>query len=248
MASRFVIGNQGRIVFTQIFTGRHRGAQILAARGRWGRSAGFTYIGLLVLIAAMGFGLTVVAQVWQTAQTRDKEEELLFVGNEFRHAIGMYVANTSSYPRSLEDLLKDPTFPGVRRYLRRIYRDPITGRAEWGLLKPDGNAIIGVYSLSDAEPMKQGGFSLADQGFEAKKKYSEWIFSSKAGQGPQAAMAPLAPQQSGVLPVLPAPAAQVSAGAPTPGDSGTITPADPGTAFFDPGWSGPGRMGPRGRR
>jgi type II secretory pathway pseudopilin PulG len=138
---------------------------------------------LLILIAVMGLTMTVVADVWQTTQQRDKEEELLFVGNEIRRAIGAYFANASSYPHRLEDLLKDPGFPGVRRYLRKIYRDPITGRAEWGLLKADGNSITGVYSLSDAEPLKQGGFSLADQGFERKKKYSEWVFLSKGAQG-----------------------------------------------------------------
>jgi type II secretory pathway pseudopilin PulG len=180
------------------------------AAHRRGRSAGFTYIGLLILIAVMGFTMTVVADVWQTTQQRDKEEELLFVGNEIRRAIGAYFANASSYPHRLEDLLKDPGFPGVRRYLRKIYRDPITGRAEWGLLKPDGNSITGVYSLSDAEPLKQGGFSLADQGFERKKKYSEWVFFSKAVQG--------------------------SAGATTPADSGT-TPSDAGQ--LPSGTSGP---------
>ena len=83
------------------------GGRTCAAECRRDRSAGFTYIGLLMLIAMMSFALTVVAQVWQTAQTRDKEEELLFVGNEIRRAIGMYVANRASNPHSLDDLLKD---------------------------------------------------------------------------------------------------------------------------------------------
>lgn len=238
---------------TDIFTGKRMGEQMLAARCKRGRFAGFTYIGLLVLIAVMGFALTVVAQVWQTAQIRDKEEELLFVGNEFRHAIGMYVANTSSYPHSLEDLLKDPGFPGVRRYLRRIYRDPITGLAEWGLVKKDGNAIIGVYSLSDAEPMKQGGFSLADQGFEAKHKYSEWVFTSKAGQAAPTPAAPVAGQESGALaaPIVPAAVQEFGTLAATPpsqDSAGAIAPAGSGAMPFDDGQLRSGRFGSRGRR
>ncbi len=146
-------------------------------------SGGFTYIGLLVLVAVMGMSLTVVAEIWRTAQQRDQEEELLFIGNQFRHAIAMYAANSASYPRNLEDLVKDPTFPGVRRYLRKIYRDPITGKSEWGLVKSTGEAIIGVYSLSEREPFKKGGFSLADQAFEGKTKYSDWVFAPKAVQG-----------------------------------------------------------------
>lgn len=177
---------------------RQRGRRRAAPCGR-GRIAGFTYIGVLMLVAAMGLSMTVVAEVWQTAQMRDKEEELLFVGNEFRRAIGDYFTNAQTYPKSLEDLLKDPTFPGVRRYLRKIYRDPITGSAQWGLVKPDGNFIIGVYSLSDKEPFKQGGFRPADQALEAKKKYSEWVFLAKGVSGSasdsgQQAPAPSAPR------------------------------------------------------
>ena len=162
---------------------QHGGRGLSAPRGG---CAGFTYIGLLLLVAMMGVALTVVAEDWQTVQKRDKEEELLFVGNQFRRAIAMYAASGSSYPRSLDDLLKDPRFPGARRFLRKIFRDPITGRTEWGLLKPDGNGIVGVYSLSDAEPMKQSGFNLVDRGFEGKKKYSEWVFSPVVGQAPSA--------------------------------------------------------------
>jgi type II secretory pathway pseudopilin PulG len=227
-----------------------------------------------MLIAMMGFALTVVAQVWQTAQKRDKEEELLFVGNEIGRAIGRYVANGARYPHNLEDLLKDTGFPGVRRYLRKIYRDPITGRAEWGLVKSDGNSVTGVYSLSDAEPLKQSGFSLADQSFEGKTKYSEWVFVSRGAQGGGAASitpVPAAAQASGGL-TAPAsaqasggltapgsaqdsgaltapPAAQESAGAMTPAGSGTsTTPADSGTTSSDEGQLGYGRSGSRGRR
>jgi type II secretory pathway pseudopilin PulG len=142
---------------------------------------GFTYLGLLMLIAMMGLALTVVSDVWQTAQQRDKEEQLLFAGDQIRRAIGRYIASNGSYPLQLEDLLKDPRFPGVRRFLRRLYRDPITGSAEWGLVKLQGDAIGGVYSLSEQEPLKKAEFSLADQSFEGKMKYSEWVFFPRIG-------------------------------------------------------------------
>jgi hypothetical protein len=124
--------------------------------------------------------------VWQTVQKRDKEDELLFVGDQIRRAIALFYANTPGgaerYPRNLEDLLKDPRYPGVRRYLRRLYRDPITGRAEWGLVKA-GDLITGVYSLSEAEPLKKSGFRRIDRNFEGKTKYSEWVFLPSVGQG-----------------------------------------------------------------
>jgi type II secretory pathway pseudopilin PulG len=216
---------------------RERGRRC-AVQCRRGRCAGFTYIGLLILVAVMSLSMTVVAEVWQSTQQRDKEEELLFVGNQIRRAIGMYAANAASYPHSLEDLLKDPGFPGVRRYLRKIYRDPMTGRAEWGLVKADGNSITGVYSLSDAEPFKQSGFSLADQDFEGKKKYSEWVFFPNAAQGSPAAIAPAAALESGAFTAPPA----------APGSAGATTPADSGRTPLDSGQLGPGRPGARVRR
>jgi type II secretory pathway pseudopilin PulG len=154
------------------FDGRKRGRR---------QCEGFTYMGLLFLIAMMGLALTVVSELWQTAQQRDKEEQLLFAGDQIRRAIGRYFASNGGYPHQLEDLLKDPAFPGVRRFLRRIYRDPITGSAEWGLVKLPGDAISGVYSLSEQEPIKKAGFSLADQDFEGKAKYSEWVFVPRVG-------------------------------------------------------------------
>ena len=47
-------------------------------------SHGFTYIGLLIAILVLGIGLAVVGTVSHTLQLRDKERELLFVGDQFR--------------------------------------------------------------------------------------------------------------------------------------------------------------------
>ncbi len=145
-------------------------------------STGYTYIGLLLLVALMGVSLSVVGQVWHTKQKRDREDELLFIGNEFRRAIGYYYVSTpggaARFPRSLEDLLKDPRVPGVRRYLRRIYRDPMTGKKEWGLVKM-GEFITGVHSLSEEAPLKKRGFRPADRRFEDKDRYADWIFFSQ---------------------------------------------------------------------
>jgi type II secretory pathway pseudopilin PulG len=157
---------------------------------------GFTYVGLLVLIALIGVALAGAAEVWHGAQQREKERELLFVGDQFRRALASYQANGGSYPARLEDLLKDPRVPGVRRHLRRIYRDPITGSNEWGLVKV-GNAITGVHSLSTQEPLKKAQFRLVDQDFEGKTKYSDWVFMAKPGQ---AAAAPGARPAAGGTP------------------------------------------------
>lgn len=144
------------------------------------RCRGFGYIGLLIVVAMMTAALGAAGEVWRTAQKREKEQELLFVGDQFRRALGRFHANTPGkvrrYPTRLDELLLDPRHPGVRRYLRQVYRDPITGHAEWGLVQAANGEILGVYSLSEERPLKQANFRLADRDFEGKMKYSQWVF------------------------------------------------------------------------
>ncbi len=146
---------------------------------------GFTYIGVLVLVAMMGAALAAAGQVWHTMQKREKEQELLFIGHQFQLALNRYASHTPGQgrraPPNLEELLKDSRHPEVRRYLRKIYLDPMTGSAEWGLITgPDGE-IYGVHSLSIDEPLKKSHFGLANRHFEGKMKYSDWVFMQGSG-------------------------------------------------------------------
>ena len=63
------------------------------------------------------------------------------------------------------------------RYLRRLYLDPLTGKAEWGIVKAPDAGIAGVHSLSEEAPLKRAGFRVRDAAFEGKLKYSEWRFA-----------------------------------------------------------------------
>ena len=153
------------------------------------RAAGFAYLTVLFIVAIMGGGLAVVGQVWHTAAVREREAELLQVGNEYRKAIERYyLSGFGQYPRALTDLLKDPRVPGTVRYLRRLYPDPITGSTEWGLVKAPDGGISGVYSQSQDAPLKVAGFAVRDATFEGKTKYSEWqfIFAPSAQAAPKA--------------------------------------------------------------
>lgn len=146
---------------------------------------GFTYIGVLVLVALMGIALAASGQVWHTLQKREKEQELLFIGQQFRLALNQYAkhtpGNTRRAPLHLEELLQDPRYPGIQRYLRKIAVDPMTGRAEWGLITGPSGEIYGVHSLSNDEPLKKSNFGLADRHFESKMKYSDWVFMHVPG-------------------------------------------------------------------
>lgn len=138
-----------------------------------------TFLALLFAIAIGGLALSGAAVVWQMEVRREKEKELLFVGEEFRRAIASY-ANASpsghrDYPAMLEDLLLDRRFPMPVRHLRRLYRDPLTADGEWTLIRQQGR-IIGVASKSQEKPIKIAGFGPTQSDFEGAKSYSEWRF------------------------------------------------------------------------
>jgi len=145
---------------------------------------GFTYIGLLLFIAITGVGLSLAGISWQYEVRTEKEKQLLFVGTEFRNAINSYYASTPDaakvYPLSLNDLLIDKRTPNVKRHLRKIYLDPMTGKADWGLVTQQGR-IIGIYSCSKLQPYKQGGFNAAEVKFTGSTSYKDWIFGRDDG-------------------------------------------------------------------
>jgi len=94
---------------------------------------------------------------------REKEAELIWIGNQFREAIGLYCQRSSGsvkrYPEKLEDLLEDRRFLNRQRYLRKIYADPVSAKAEWGLVQAPEGGIAGVYSLADGSVTSQRLFT-----------------------------------------------------------------------------------------
>jgi type II secretory pathway pseudopilin PulG len=149
------------------------------ARGRrrgQARQAGFTYLGLLFAIAILGVTLATAGVVWSTQIRRDKEAELLFVGNQYRTAIGRYLMSGGAYPLALADLLEDKRTPVPRRFLRRLYPDPMTGQADWQLITTPNGGIIGVASSSQGKPIKVAGFAPVNAAFEKAECYCDWQF------------------------------------------------------------------------
>ncbi|HWH46272.1 MAG TPA: type II secretion system protein [Burkholderiales bacterium] len=140
---------------------------------------GFTYIGLLLFIALMGIALAGTGVIWHTEVRREKERELLFVGDQYRRAIGLYYERSpgvKQFPKAIEDVLLDRRYPNTQRYLRRLYADPVGGTSEWGWVRGPEGGIMGVHSLSEGEPLKRAGFPLKYEVFEGKARYSDWQF------------------------------------------------------------------------
>jgi type II secretory pathway pseudopilin PulG len=161
------------------------------------RQGGFTYLGLLFFVALIGVGLAAVGLVWHTAVKREREAELLFVGEQYRRAIKSYYdasPGAKQYPRSLEDLLLDPRFPNVRRHLRRMYADPMSGAKDWEVVSAPDGAILGVHSRSREKPLKSAGFKPELAAFAQAESYAGWVFAFMPEAGE--------PQPPGAVPAV----------------------------------------------
>lgn len=126
---------------------------------------------LLASIVIIGISTAGVAELWSTNVRREKEEELLFRLNQYRAAIARYRADHNRLPKELKDLLEDRTQLMTRRYLRRIYPDPMTGKADWELklLADQTGQVAGIQDLrsrSELAPLKNLGPN--------KKTYRDW--------------------------------------------------------------------------
>lgn len=167
------------------------------------KQQGFTYLGLLFAVVIIGLMLTVAARVWQTTVKREREAQLLWVGHAYRMAIASYFAMGHQYPATLKNLVTDERFPVPRHHLRKLYPDPMTGKADWTLLRtPDQSAIQGIASSSQAAPIKRDGFDLIDAGFKDTECYCLWKFIYVANRW--GVSLPGTPAQ-GPLPLTPGP-------------------------------------------
>jgi type II secretory pathway pseudopilin PulG len=168
-------------------------------------SHGFTYLIALFLVALMAAGYATIGELWHTASLREKEAELLYVGNQYRKAIERYyLSGPRRYPRTLEELVKDPRAPATVRHIRKLYPDPITGSSEWAIVKAPDGGIMGVHSRSEAPPLKTTNFELRDRELDGAKTYVDWKFvfnpAVQAGAKPAAK-----PAGTPAPPVPPAP-------------------------------------------
>lgn len=170
----------------------------MSARRR-SRSGGFTYLSLIILLAIIGLVTASALKLGSVIQRSRAEQELLDIGAAFSDALKSYADATPAglppQPPSLKELLKDPRFPGTRRHLRKLFVDPMTGKAEWGIVYlGDKVGVLAVYSLSSAKPVKIGNFPARYSGFESKNHISDWKFAmALAGPEPSLMTGP-APQ------------------------------------------------------
>jgi len=140
------------------------------------RQRGSVFMGMLVTVAVVAIMLMQVGTLWSSVLQRERELELLARGNEIRRAIGLYYREGNTFPKSLEDLVQDRRQPTVKRYLRKLYNDPLSGTTDWGVVAGPGDTIMGVFSKAHGTPFKQGNFAVINQSFTGQGSYQGWVF------------------------------------------------------------------------
>jgi hypothetical protein len=166
---------------------------------------GLMLIIVLIFFAVASYAALKSSEVWATVVTREQEQELLFVGDQYRKAIERYYyakpVNERALPVKLTDLVKDDRFPAAQHHLRKLYDDPfhVPDTEAWGILR-SGRGIVGVYSLSGKKPMKKSNFENPYEKFEPAQSYRDWKFTF----APPAPLTSAASSQSRTAPATPA--------------------------------------------
>ena len=146
-------------------------------RSSFARQRGVTYFWALLMVLFITLGLGKLLENVAMTNKRNRETEMLYTGNLYRGAIRQYSQSTpvgaKPYPEKLGDLLRDPRYPVIRRYLRRLYPDPVTGKAFIPITAPEGG-VMGVHSTSLRKPVKMAGFPKDQTAFSSARSYQQW--------------------------------------------------------------------------
>jgi type II secretory pathway pseudopilin PulG len=166
-------------------------SSLTVRRHRHGRhSDGYVLITLILFVALLAIAMTALAPVIAQQMKRDREEELIHRGVQYSRAIKHYVKKFGRYPTTIEDLESTNNL----RFLRKAYKDPVTGKDFKILRLGDvqmsfGPGIAGATSAANLAAQSgafNGNGSLANTGFGA--------------QGALNANSPQAPGQDGANP------------------------------------------------
>ena len=156
-----------------ILSGMRRSPYLLSSQ------RGSAYLIFMFAVVVMSISITAAAKQWKTVVQREKEADLLARGMEIQAAIGAYsnaikkgrIIPGEAYPLTLEELTKGP-----KPFLRKIYKDPMTGE-DWDYIREAATGRIkGVRSRSKLAPIKQHQFPPAVFYFEGLAQYHDWVF------------------------------------------------------------------------
>ena len=120
-------------------------------------------LSIMLLVTLMVIALTVEAPRIAQQIKREKEEELIHRGNEYKNAIKKYFRKFGQYPVSLDQLKNTNNM----RFLRKRYIDPFTGKDDWRLLHPGEvqvNPLAGGATATGQQPGQPVGSAISSIG------------------------------------------------------------------------------------
>jgi type II secretory pathway pseudopilin PulG len=107
-------------------------------------------------MAVLAIGIAVITPPLAHQIQRDREEELIHRGIQYRRAIREFAKRRGRYPTTVEELVESNNI----RYLRKSYKDPMTGMDFRMLHAADIPAMVGVnptlqnpQSTANSQPM-----------------------------------------------------------------------------------------------
>lgn len=145
----------------------HIGIPKRAGRDR-GRSSegGFVLLTLLFFAAAVAFMLVMALPRSAMQAQRVREETLIYRGEQYKRAVQLYFRKYQKYPESLDDLEETDNI----RFLRRRYKDPLTGEDEWRLVHMGSDGRFKdslVYDQEEQEGSGRGVYARGNAGLGA---------------------------------------------------------------------------------
>jgi len=116
--------------------------------------SGFILLGVLILLFLFTLALAIAAPVVAKDIQRDKDEEAVQRGKQYKRAIRLYYKKYNTYPTTIAQLENTNDI----RYLRKKYLDPITGKDDWRLIHV-GEAKVPVLGFF-GQPLTAGQSSV----------------------------------------------------------------------------------------
>jgi len=92
-------------------------------RSRSRRQEGFALVLVVFMATMLLIGAMLVAPSIRTADQREKEQEMIWRGQQYARGIKLYYRKTGRFPTSIDDLTKPKI--GSLRFLRQAYKDPM---------------------------------------------------------------------------------------------------------------------------
>lgn len=104
------------------------------------REAGYALLLVVFLAALIMISLAVALPPVIHEGTREKEEELIFRGEQYQRAIGLFYKKFGRYPNTIDELLRT----NDRGFLRREFPDPMSKDGKWRIIGlGPGGALLG---------------------------------------------------------------------------------------------------------